>query len=179
MPKRIILSPRNKIIRSRRKRKPVGIDPRSSYTLYHPKRAFRLALLGKTNVEMSEVFGISVVTFNVWMHKYPKFANAVSLGRTEADAKVAHSMFKRATGFSKRQVKIFNHMGEPLIVPYDEYYPPDTGAARNWLSNRQRGLWAATPEPDDPKPTNPLISLNFNVNPVEAAAVYQKLIQGG
>lgn len=64
-------------------------------------------------------------------------------GRDQADAKVAKSLFQRATGYDQPAEKIFMPAGadEPVRVPYVEHIPPDPQAAFWWLKNRQRKNW--------------------------------------
>ena len=104
--------------------------------------AHDLALLGQTDVEMAETFGIDVTTFCRWLQK-PAFRAAVLSGRGVADGKVARSLYERARGYSHDAVKIFLPPGasEPVYAPYTEHYPPDTAAASLWLRNRQGAKW--------------------------------------
>ena len=68
-----------------------------------------------------------------------------------------NSLFLKATGYSHPAVKIFLPAGsrKPVVVPYTEYYPPDTGAAALWLHNRDPKRWQRrTAPPDDPPPAH-------------------------
>ena len=44
-------------------------------------------------------------------------------------------------GYTHDAVKIFQHQGEPVRVPYREHVPPDTTAAIFWLKNRRPEEW--------------------------------------
>jgi hypothetical protein len=66
-------------------------------------------------------------------------------------------------GYTHEAVKIFPSGGEvedgegnkvkgPLIVPYQEHYPPDTVAAIFWLKNRQKEKWRDKQEVDHRTP---------------------------
>lgn len=103
--------------------------------------ARRLCLLGATNEDLAEFFGVSTVTLNNWMHAHRRFLHAIQRGRERADARVAKSLYRRALGYSHRAVKIMQHEGKPLVVPFVEHYPPDTAAASLWLRNRQPKRW--------------------------------------
>jgi hypothetical protein len=59
-----------------------------------------------------------------------------------ADAKVAHSLYQRATGFEITVEKVVD--GE--IKPAKEFIPGDPGAQKLWLTNRQREIWHGNPE---------------------------------
>ncbi len=115
--------------------------------------ATRLALLGFKDPEMAEYFGVSVSTIQEWLTAHPRFYDAVHRGRESADGLVAESLFMRAIGYSHTEDKIFHHEGEITIVPTVKHYPPETGAAMNWLTNRQRERWSNKQEVDLGMPT--------------------------
>ena len=101
---------------------------------------YKLALLGCCDVEIAQVFGISEPTLHGWLNTHPDFFKSLQEGRDIADANVSVSLYKRACGFTRETVKIFydTKSGQEVLVPYDEYYPPDTKAATMWLKNRRR-----------------------------------------
>ena len=99
-------------------------------------RAFRLSLLGLTDVQLSESFNISEATLNVWKNKHPKFLESIKAGKEDADAKVAASLYERARGYSHPEDKIFCNNGEITVAPTTKHYPPYTAAAFIWLKNR-------------------------------------------
>lgn len=107
---------------------------------------YRLTLLGATDADMAGAFNVAVSTLNLWKLKHPKFSEAIKRGKICADAEVADSLFHRAKGFSKKQVKIFQHDGTSYEHEFDEYYPPDTGAAMAWLKNRRPAQWRDKPD---------------------------------
>ncbi len=120
-------------------------------TKYQPEyaeQARKLALLGLTNVEMAEFFEVATSTFNLWLVEHQDFSDSVKGGKVVADAEVSASLFKRATGYQKEAVKIFNDQGSPMVVPYVENVAPDTAAAFIWLKNRQPHLWRQKTEVD-------------------------------
>ena len=109
-------------------------------------RARKLALLGFTEVEIAEQFGISPDTIQEWKAKHGEFSVALEGGKAEADAEVAASLYERATGAKIPAVKIFlgpckeGESPQPIYAPYTRYHPPETGAAKLWLINRQPHL---------------------------------------
>jgi len=115
----------------------------TDYREEYAEQAYRLCLLGATDVEMAGFFGTSEQTLNAWKHAQPKFLESITRGKLVADAEIAHSTFHRARGYSHEAVKIFMPAGanEPVYAPYTEHYPPDTQAASLWLRNRQPGKW--------------------------------------
>lgn len=106
-------------------------------------------LLGADDRELARFFDVPPETLGDWMATAPEFAAAVREGRTLADAEVADRLWQRAMGYSHPAVRIFNHQGRPLEVPYTEHYPPDTAACLAWLKSRQPQAWRERVETDD------------------------------
>lgn len=114
-------------------------------SLYKPdydEMAKRLCLLkaDTTEEDLAKFFGVTRPTIYHWKKEYPSFAEAILDGKERADTQVANALFQRAVGYNHDAVKIFGNTltGESLIVPYVEHYPPDTGAAKMWLTNRSK-----------------------------------------
>lgn len=113
-------------------------------------------IMGATDQQLADFFKVSTFTMWRWKLQYPEFREAIELTPERANRIMERSLFLRGTGYSHPAVKIFLPAGakEPIIVPYTEYYPPDTGAAALWLSNRDPKRWKnryAPPE-DQPAP---------------------------
>lgn len=113
---------------------------------FHDEQAYRLALLGKTVEEIADSFGESKTTIKRWFKEHPSFWSAVTRGREYADAQVAESLFKRATGFRTKEQRAFvRSVGDfsqvVEVKDIEIHYPPDPGAAMNWLKNRQPDKW--------------------------------------
>lgn len=100
-----------------------------------------LARKGFTDVEMSEIVGITERTFNNWKTKNADFFQSLKEWKEKPDKEVERSLFERAMGYEHPEDKIFNHAGEPLVVPTIKHYPPDTTAIIFWLKNRQPDKW--------------------------------------
>ena len=103
--------------------------------------AYKLALLGATDKEMANFFGVAESTIHLWKVAHPEFSESITRGKIFADTKVAESLFKRALGYSHPEEKIFHHKGKIIRVTTTKHYPPDTQAASLWLRNRQPKLW--------------------------------------
>lgn len=120
------------------------------------EQAKRFCLLKKdtTDVDLAKLFGVTPLTIHNWRKQHPKFAQAIYEGKDLADGNVANALYKRAIGYEHDAVKIFADpkTGDKLVVPYVEHYPPDTGAAKLWLTNRSRH-WKdkQTVEVEDPQ----------------------------
>lgn len=103
----------------------------------------KLALLGLTDKEMSEFFGVTPQTFYNWQKQFPAFFEAVQDGKVIADANVAESLYKRATGEHVEIEKAYRNKttGEVEIVKVKTFIPGEAGAALNWLKNRRKENW--------------------------------------
>lgn len=104
------------------------------------KQVYKLCLLGATDKEIASFFEVNEDTINEWKKKHPSFLESIKKGKINADAIIASSLFKKAKGYTREEVKIFQHDGSPLIVPFKAYYPPDTAAINIWLKNRRGGI---------------------------------------
>lgn len=120
--------------------KPVGRP--SSYDPKYAAQARKICmLLGATDEQLAEVFGVSVATIYNWKLDYPEFLEAIKEGKVSADAEVAVSLHHRATGYSHPEVDIKVVEGQIVQTVITKHYPPDTGAAMAWLKNRQPKVW--------------------------------------
>jgi hypothetical protein len=126
----------------------------SKYNPAYCKQATKLCLLGATDKELADFFGIKEKTLNLWKKAYPEFLQALKDGKDLADSKVATRLFQRAMGFEhdSEEIKVVSDgmgLGSSVVrVPVRKIYPPDTVAAIFWLKNRQRGKWSDRIEQD-------------------------------
>lgn len=115
-------------------------------SLYDPAMndvARKLALLGLTDEEMASFFGVSAKTLYNWQAEYPAFFQSVQDGKTIADANVADSLYKRATGehVEIEKIHVNKQTGEATTLKIKQYIPGEAGAAMNWLKNRRKQDW--------------------------------------
>ena len=114
-------------------------------TLYKPEyneMARKHCLLGATDRELADLFGVNEDSIHEWKKVYPKFSESIISGKDVADAQVAESLFKRATGYVGRKVVTANVAGAITdIKEVNDYIGPDTAAASLWLRNRQPAKW--------------------------------------
>lgn len=127
-------------------KRPVGRP--TKYKEEYNELAYKFCLLGATDERLAEFFNVDVSTINNWKIDFPDFFESIKKGKEVADAQVAQSLFKKATGYEHDAVKIFNDQGSPMIVDYVEKFAPDTTAAIFWLKNRQPALWRDKQEVD-------------------------------
>ena len=108
----------------------------TDYKTEYTEQAYKLCLLGATDKDMANFFGVCEATINNWKKECPEFLESLKRGKIKADAEVAKSLFHRATGYEHPEDKIFCTNGEVTTVKTIKHYPPDTAAAFIWLKNR-------------------------------------------
>lgn len=114
----------------------------SKYKKEYAEQARKLCLLGATDKELADFFGVCEATINNWKLSFPQFLESVKSGKLDADAKVAESLYNRAVGYVGKKTVTANIAGAITdIKVVDEYVGPDVGAAVFWLKNRQRAKW--------------------------------------
>jgi hypothetical protein len=113
----------------------------TKYKEEYSKLAYKLALLGSTDKDLSNVFEVSEKTIDNWKNLYPDFLQSLKRGKDEADSKVVMSLFNRANGFHKEETEEIMYKGEVVELKRKKYYPPDVTACIYWLKNRQRDKW--------------------------------------
>lgn len=113
----------------------------SKYKEEYAEQARKLCLLGATDAELSDFFGVCEKTLNNWKVEHEVFLQSIQRGKILADAEVAEKLYHRALGYSHRAEKIMVVDKRVVRAEYTEHYPPDTPAASLWLRNRQSAKW--------------------------------------
>jgi len=127
------------------KKKPEDLQKRGRKTDFkeeYIEKVYHMSLLGLTDIQMSGILGVSEQTFNVWKKRYPEFLESLKSGKSDADAKVAKSLFGRAIGYDYSEVSV-EKKGRKILktTTTKKRMAPDTTAAIFWLKNRQPELW--------------------------------------
>ena len=125
----------------------------TKYRDEYAETAYKLCLLGHTDSELASFFEVDEATINRWKDKHPDFCESLNKGKDFADADVAHSLFRRATGYEHPEDDIRVVSGELTITPTIKRYPPDSTAIAYWLNNRSRGKFRQRQEIDLTKTT--------------------------
>lgn len=130
--------PAKKAVKNSRKSAPPkrGRGRPTKFKAEYVLQAEKLCLLGATDREVAEFFGVNEATVHRWKLEHEDFCEALKVGKQAADERVKSSLYRRALGYTHDAVKIMQHDGAPVIVPYVEHVPPDTTAAIFWLKNR-------------------------------------------
>lgn len=131
---------------TKRKENPQKAGRPSKYKPEFDELAHNYCLLGATNEQLAKCFDVAVSTVDKWIAEIPSFSGALKTGRMQADAKVAQSLFHRATGYSHPEVHVSNFQGQITLTPITKHYAPDPVSMIFWLKNRRPDLWRAQPE---------------------------------
>lgn len=115
----------------------------SKYQPEYAEQARKLCLLGATDVELGDFFEVCVATINNWKNEHPGFLESIRAGKVKADAEVADSLYKRATGEEVQLEKVVKRDdGSYEAIRYKSYIPGDPSAAYKWLLNRRSQNWS-------------------------------------
>jgi transposase-like protein len=104
---------------------------------------------GMTIKEMASKLGIGRSTLFLYLQQDKDLLDAVKGAMEMADDLVEISLYRRATGYTHAEEKIFCHEGQVIRAKTLKHYPPDTGAAQWWLRNRRPEQWRDKPEADE------------------------------
>lgn len=97
---------------------------------------------GLTDAEVAEEFGVDVRTVRRWKKSHPEFAKALIETKTLLDSRVELSLYRRALGYSYKEVEVTLEGGEVTKrVERVKEVPPDISAIRLWLTNRDAESW--------------------------------------
>jgi transposase-like protein len=119
----------------------------TKYRAEFAEQAYKLCLLGATDLKLADFFGVTEQTLHNWRKNHQRFLESITRGKEIADAEIAEALFHRAKGYSHPEDDIRTLAGpngagaEIVITPTVKHYPPDTSAASLWLRNRQPKLW--------------------------------------
>jgi hypothetical protein len=100
--------------------------------------------LGATDLDLANGFGVAVRTIHRWKLDHPEFAEALRVGKDEANDLVEQSLYKRAIGYTFDSEKILSVGGVVQRIETLEHVPPDTTAGIFWLKNRKPDDWRDT-----------------------------------
>lgn len=113
-----------------------------------PRFVRQMCRLGATNAVLADWFGVTIQTIQNWASYFPRFAEAIKVGKGEFDDEIERALASRAMGYTYDAVKIFLPAGTtmPVVVPYREHVPPDVRACEIWLQNRRPDVWRRGPQ---------------------------------
>lgn len=122
---------------------PAGLGRPTLYKPEYVEQARKLCMLGATDPQIADFFGVTKRTIERWRVQHEDFCRAITTAKEEADNAVERSLYQKAMGYEQPAVKVFMPAGaeKPVYAPYREQVAPDTAAAIFWLKNRRRDKW--------------------------------------
>lgn len=143
------------------KPKPAGRPEK--YQEAYKEQARKLCLMGYTNDELADFFGVARSTLQLWVKNKDGFSDALKAGKDFADMEVAASLYQRAVGYSHTETKVFNNQGEIVTHDVKKIYPPDPLSIKYWLNNRQPDRWREKVEDTDTQSNQPIQKIEIEV----------------
>lgn len=133
---------------------------KAKYKTEYDQIAKKLTVLGMTQKEIADFLGITEKTLYNWKKKNRSFKEAIERNRFKADIKVMQSLYKRANGFTykevtKKLVTLTEHDEEGQEIEVQKFIktkevkktvPPDVSAIMIWLRNRMGQMWKDKPK---------------------------------
>jgi hypothetical protein len=83
--------------------------------------------------DVANELGVDRTTVNEWLKNDPVLAEQVADAVEHAKDYVEGQLLKRIKGYDIEEVKVFQFMGNPVLVPVNKHYPPDVPAISKWL----------------------------------------------
>lgn len=107
------------------------------------EQARKLCLLGLTDGELADFFGVDEATIHRWKHTHKDFCESISTGKMLADSDVADSLYRSAVGghFITEERPAGGEGGPATVLPLKRQVAPSVQAQSLWLRNRQPHLW--------------------------------------
>lgn len=127
----------------------------SKYKPEYCEEQTKLLMLGATDQDLADYFGVSKSTIYEWRLKHQEFSDSVLAGRQRADMEIAFSAFERAKGkeyfeevptkvkritYDEKGKKISEHE-EVVVTRVRKFIPPDPTTIQFWLKNRKQVAW--------------------------------------
>lgn len=116
---------------------------------------------GLSDKQIAANLEISVTSLDNYQKQHPELADCLSRGKSQPNAEVENSLYKRATGYNVTLEKDFKlrrieyDANGRKVKEYDElvtgkeehHIPADVNAQKFYLVNRVPDRWETTPEP--------------------------------
>lgn len=102
-----------------------------------------LASKGCTTKDLSDIFGISINTFNAFLQKHPEILTSLKNDKEKCDNQVEASLYVQALGYEIKETKVFYNSTLDKVVKEDiiVHVKPNVVATIFWLKNRQPEKW--------------------------------------
>jgi hypothetical protein len=136
-----------------------------------------LAVLGATEVDMAQAFGVSVPTIKYWKNRHPEFKKAIDDGTFGLISGLAQSLAKRGLGYEyDEEVCTFDRSSHTWVKTTKRtHVPPDSWAAARILELKARNYnWSVTQQ-INLNQVNTNININLSELSTEQLAVLEHI----
>lgn len=122
---------------------------------YRPEYAQMCLIMcsdGKTDFELSSLFGVRPQVIQHWIMLYPQFRKGYKVGSRTADSRVERALYSRAVGYHYDLVTYGedDETGEVVVKSKKTIYKPaDQRAIEFWLVNRLSDQWKTKQSADE------------------------------
>lgn len=152
----------------------------TKYAPAYAEQARRLALLGMTDKEMADFFGVTERTLYRWKQDQSVFCQALKAGKESADVDVAASLYRAAIGGGTvtELKEETDAEGNVITRRTVKELPANVTAQIFWLKNRQPQKWRDKVVLEDETPPETLAATadKFIVLMAEARARQQAVL---
>ena len=108
-----------------------------------PEQAFRFALLGLNEEEITKAMDIPRNTLEYWKRTKPEFLQRLQDGKRDANGHVAAALYKKAIGYDYYEERAFlTKDGTIKKVKVQKHAVADTMAMTKFLALREKELWS-------------------------------------
>ena len=155
----------------------------TTYHDHYPEQAHKLCLLGATDKDLYDFFGICRPTLISWKKQHADFNSAIIQGKKAADMEVAASLYAATVDrviTCKQAIKCkeiyYDENGKRVekerieIVEVDKHIPADFRSQQFWLKNRNPKQWSDKYDDGDDSPDKSVtLNLGLGLDPHETA----------
>jgi len=103
---------------------------------------YKMCELGATDSDLAAAFGVTRGTINNWKKKHSEVFVQIRAGKNDANENVEKALYQRALGYKCDDVKFATFEGAITDAKkFKKHYPPDIGAIKFFLTNRDPERW--------------------------------------
>jgi len=118
----------------------------TDYRDEYAEQARKLCILGATDIQIADFFGVAESTFYLWKHTHPEFSESLKIGKEAPDNNVVRSLYRKAVGYEFESEKVFcTKDGNIVRADIRVVVPPSDTACIFWLKNRIPSEWREKP----------------------------------
>jgi hypothetical protein len=154
---------------------PVSWEATSKWDDKFIPQATQLTMLGLTELEISKVWGIELVTLHKWKNNKPGFYEALQMGRQQALGEVAQALFKSALGYEYEEDAVSSFEGQVTITRVRKYAKPNPWACAKILAIKDRANWSEVQRSETVHTNINIAKLDLSSMSAEELALFENI----